>query len=400
MFTDHEVLRSLLNTPHPSWKLARWGLALQELELQIQYRLGKHNANADALFRYPYSKVPGQGELHFVAAVMEASAPAKSRQSNLTLAERQEADPELKMLRAYVQDWTLPPDEAQARRVILSHGHYALVDDILYHLEPDKFLRIVPPVMDREELFHEAHGGPFGGHLGDAKVHSQLSRHYWWLGMRKDNSCWSRGCLTCTSRSVGRLVKPPLAPIPVGGPFDRVRVDVLQLPLTQHENHYMVVFMTYLTKWPEVFAVPDQTALTIARLLVEQFVSRHGVPSQLLSDRGAAFLSNLLRELCTVMGIKKVNTTAYHPQTDGLVEHFNLTLTGILTKTTEKGVRDWDTSLSYVLFAYHASMQSSTMESPFFLLYGRDPRLPTETTLTAPVICSELDIVTYKDEVV
>ena len=76
----------------------------------------------------------------------------------------------------------------------------------------------------------------------------------------------------------------------------------------QQGNCYAVVFMDYLTKWPEVFVVPDQTALTIARLLVEQVVSRHGVPSQLLSDRGAAFLSNLLRELCTVMGMKKVNT--------------------------------------------------------------------------------------------
>ena len=337
VFTDHEALRSLLNTPHPSGKLARWGLALQELELQIQYRPGKHNANADALSRYPSSRVPGQGELNFIAAVTEASAPAKSGEPNLTLAERQEADPELKMIRAYLQNRTLPPDEAQARRVMLSHSHYVLVDDILYHLEPDKSLRIVPPAVDREELFHEAHGGPFGGHLGDAKVHSQLSRHYWWLGMRKDISRWSRGCLTCASRSVGRPVKPLLTPIPVGGPFDRVGVDVLQLPLTQQGNRYAVVFMDYITKWPEVFAVPDQTALTIARLLVEQVVSRHGVPSQLLSDRGAAFLSNLLRELCTVIGIKKVNTTAYHPQTDGLVERFNRTLTGMLAKTSEKG---------------------------------------------------------------
>ena len=157
--------------------------------------------------------------------------------------------------------------------------------------------------------------------------------------MRKDISHCSRGCLACASRSVGRPVKPLLTPIPVGGPFDPVGVDVLQLPLTQQGNRYAVVFMDYLTKWPEVFAVPDQTALTRARLLVEQVISRHGVPSQLLSDRGTVFLSNLLRELCTVMGIKKVNTTAYHPQTDGLVECFNHTLTGMLAKPTEKGGR-------------------------------------------------------------
>ena len=85
----------------------------------------------------------------------------------------------------------------------------------------------------------------------------------------------------------------------------------------------------------------------------------------------------------------------YQPQTT-----VNRTVTGILAKLMEKGGRDWDMRLPYVLFAYRASMQTSTMESPFFLLYGRDPRLPTETALTAPVIRSELDIVTYKEEVV
>ena len=108
-------------------------------------------------------------------------------------------------------------------------------------------------------------------------------------------------------------MKPLSTPIAVGGLFDRVGVDVLQLPLSRQGNRYAVVFMDYLTKWPEVFAVPDQTALTIARLLVEQVISRHGVLSQLLSDCGSAFLSNLVQELGVVMGMKKVNTIAYHP---------------------------------------------------------------------------------------
>jgi transposase InsO family protein len=79
----------------------------------------------------------------------------------------------------------------------------------------------------------------------------------------------------------------------------------------------------YLTKWPEVFPVRDQTAPTIAKLLVEKIICCHGVPNRLLSDIGANFLSNLLKEGYSLMGIKKLNTTAYHPQTDGLVERFN-----------------------------------------------------------------------------
>ena len=68
-----------------------------------------------------------------------------------------------------------------------------------------------------------------------------------------------------------------------------------------------------------------------------------------------------------------------------MVERVNRTLTGMLAKTTDKGGQDWDTHLPYVLFVCNCSMQSSTMESPFFVLYGHDPRLPTETALTVPI---------------
>ena len=100
-----------------------------------------------------------------------------------------------------------------------------------------------------------------------------------------------------------------------------------------------------------------QTAATIGRLLVEEIVSRHGVPSEILSDRGRAFLSGLMQEVETLLGFRKVNTTAYHPQTDGLVERYNRTLTAMLAKTVENRGTEWDARLPYVLFAYRACLQ-------------------------------------------
>ena len=213
--------------------------------------------------------------------------------------------------------------------------------------------------------------------------------------MRKDIAIWNKACTTCASRNPGRAVKSPLTPIPVGGAFDRVGVDIIQFPTSKRGNKYAVVFVDYLTKWPEVFAVKDQTAHTVAQLLVEHVISRHGVPAELLSDRGANFLSGLLQEVCSLMGIHRLNTTAYHPQTDGLVERFNRTLTDMLAKTVTRDGADWDDHLPYVLFAYRAAAQESTRESPFFLLYGRDPRLPTETALSPPVDRKELNLGEY-----
>ena len=172
-------------------------------------------------------------------------------------------------------------------------------------------------------------------------------------------------------------MQPPLTPIPVAGPFDRVGVDVLKFPKSELGNQCAIVFVDYLTKWPEVYPASDQLALTIANLFVQEVVCRHGVPAQLLSDRGKAFLSLLLREVCEILGVKKLNTTAYHPQTDGLVERFNRTLTNMLAKRVERNGPDWDIQLPYVLFAYRSCIQESTQESPFFLVHGRDPRIPS-----------------------
>jgi len=87
--------------------------------------------------------------------------------------------------------------------------------------------------------------------------------------------------------------------------------------------------------------VANQTAETIAQALVE-VITHHGVPAKLLSDRGANFLLEILQEVYELLGIKKVNTSAYHPQSDGLVERFNRTLTDMLAKTVGQSGRDWD----------------------------------------------------------
>ena len=101
---------------------------------------------------------------------------------------------------------------------------------------------------------------------------------------------------------------------------------MLQLPLSYEGNQYALVLMDYLTKWPEVVVLHDQKAETIVRVLVERLTARHGVPEQLLSDRGSNLLSELMQEICKVLGIEKVNTSGYHPQMDGLVEKFNSTI--------------------------------------------------------------------------
>lgn len=103
--------------------------------------------------------------------------------------------------------------------------------------------------------------------------------------------------------------------------------------------------MDYLTKWPEVF---PSLAGAIGRLLVNHVVTRHRVPKQLLSDRGTDFLSEVVQEVCTLLGVEKVSMSGYHPQTDSLVEHFNRTITAMLLKCVKQHGQDWNTHLLWL----------------------------------------------------
>ena len=82
---------------------------------------------------------------------------------------------------------------------------------------------------------------------------------------------------------------------------------MVQFPVSAKGNKYAIVFVDYLTKWVEVFPTPDHSVLTVAKLLVIKIISRRGVPRELLSDRGAAFLSKLLQEVYWLIGIHKVS---------------------------------------------------------------------------------------------
>jgi len=217
------------------------------------------------------------------------------------------SDDELQPVIEYLKNGNLPAEEKAARELVLSNKQYELIDDVFYHLVSYGTLRVMPLAKYRCDIIKEAHGGKLNGHLRDAKVFGQVSRTYWWLGMHKKVMKYCRSCEKCASHHVGKPIKPPLTPIPVKGLLDRVGVDVIQFPCSSKGKKYAVVFMDYLTKWPEVFATSDQTSLTIAELLVKNVISHYGEPAKLLSDRQTAFLSKLMINVYQLLGIKKAS---------------------------------------------------------------------------------------------
>ena len=187
-------------------------------------------------------------------------------------------DVDLQPYMKYHSHGLLLEDQNVARKIVLESQHYEMIDGVLHHENPNQPGRwcIVVPKKLHSQLLNEAHAGCFGGHLSEKKVYDKLRRSYWWYGLRRDVRRFCRSCLNCvTRRGPGHSHRPPLVPIPVKGPFHRVAVDVLQLPLTSSGNKY-VVFMDYLTKWVEAFPTADQQATTIATLLIEHIICRTG----------------------------------------------------------------------------------------------------------------------------
>lgn len=152
------------------------------------------------------------------------------------------------------------------------------------------------------------------------------------------------------------------------------------------------------TKWSLVFTVPDQKTTCIARLVAEEVIPQFGVSECLLSDCGANLISGLMTDLCKMVGITKLNTTAYHPQCNGTVERFNRTLKTILRKHAARYGCQWDKFLPGVLWAYRNTPHSSTGEKPSFLLYGVDCRSPTEAASLPTTDVQSTDVCHYREE--
>lgn len=142
--------------------------------------------------------------------------------------------------------------------------------------------------------------------------------------------------------------------------------------------------MDYFTKWPEAYALPDQEAETVADALIEGMFSRFGTAEVIHSDQGRNFESRVFAAMCERLGMEKTRTTPLHPQSDGLVEWFNLTMQQQLAILTADHQRDWDRHIPLVLMAYRSAVQSSTNCTPALLMLAREIRTPAELAFGRP----------------
>ena len=181
----------------------------------------------------------------------------------------------------------------KAHRLVMELDWFTIIEGVLYLIDSSRSrrLRIAAPSTIQETLLKENHSGSLSGHFSSKSVHEKLAR----LVGSRDVVQHCKTSLTCASyQGAGRRNTPPLKPIEVGGPFEWVGVNILEIPPAETENrHIIVVFSDHLTKWVKAFPTADQTSDIIAHLLVERITCQHGAPKE-LSDHGPNLLSTLM----------------------------------------------------------------------------------------------------------
>ena len=255
--------------------------------------------------------------------------------------------------------------------------------DVILHRKVAGARLLVAPTDIRNDILHLAHDDPSAGHLGFSRTFDHLQQWFYWPGMREDVQQWLLRCDKCGQyRTPTPVVRAPMQTIKVSQPMELWAMDIMgPLPVTAQGNQYILVMSDHYTKWVEAAPIPNQRAETVAQEFVKEVISRHGVPEKILTDQGGNFESDLMKKVFEVMGIEKLRTSAYHPQTDGQVERFNRTLKTLLTSFVNDRHNDWDLHLSMALFAYRNSRHASTGVSPFLAVHGREARMPLDFSL-------------------
>lgn len=372
--TDHHALAWLRTMREPAGRLARWVYELQGYDFTITYRPGRANANADGLSRL----------LAVVTATPTDTAPTPPPDSDTAVVAEfvtaQRHDPACLELIDALQHKVLPSERAR-RRFVASVAPHARVlpSGLLVYDDPPNSPRVVLPAALRPDVLAAAHDIPTAGHLGFDKTWPFVRARYFWEHMRRDVFDYVASCALCQARATPRHPSfGHLQPIQVHAPWEILAMDVLgPLPTSQAGNKYILVCMDLFTSWVEAFPLPTQDAPTLARPLVDLFC-RFGCPQRLLSDNGPAFASGLLKEVTDIFLIKRVFTTPYHPQTDGLCERFMATIATMLSKFVNSRQTDWDTYLPQLLFAYRSRDQATIGIPPFEALFGRAPHAPAD----------------------
>ena len=432
--TDHAALRYLYTMQDTSNMLTRWAIALQSFDFSVQHKPGKLHVVPDTLSRLfffeneqdrglrslapicrnvpddprlqtapitrPYQvaadklhdvrPVTSDRELFTVSATQVFESVDHDR-----LREKQGSKEYGDYIKYILHDDAPLPDGETATTM----SYYSLQDGLLFKSYLPGHLRKRSTFKDQLVLPHDLTGlvmhayhdhALSGGHLAFRPTYEKIRHKYWWPSMPRDIRNWCLDCQACQRRKTPhRRPKLPTGHVPVQRPFERISVDLVEYKTLSKSRtgtycKYVLTMMDHLTRFAILTPIPNKSAETVANVLIEKIFSIFGPPEMLHSDQGTEFENKIIHQLQTILGYEKTRTTPYRPQGNSVSERVHSTMHAMLSMHNSMDRDNWAELLPLVQLAYNTSFHKTMHETPYFLMFGRQPRLPVDVILGIP----------------
>ena len=386
IYSDHKNLEKFTTTKVLNRRQARWSEMLASYDFVITHTAGTQNGRADALSRRPdYFESASDNPPHTLLKPNQLML-ASSTLANISC---EIIDDEIKdrIKKGYLKDPLIKSIYADLTKGTLNNRLTSIYKLNSEGLVTFNGLIYIPNINElKVDILRRHHDSLTAGHFGQAKTLESLSRNYYFPKMRNFVDSYIRSCDMCARcKSSRHAPYGHLHSLPVPTqPWHSISMDfIVKLPPSKDPSlsnspsfDSILVMVDRLTKM--AYFIPCNETISapqLAQLYIKYIFPHHGIPKEIVSDRGSVFVSNFIRALCEALNITQLISTAYHPQTDGQTERVNQILEQYLRVYTNYEQDNWVELLPFAQFAYNNTEQSSIKSSPFFANYGYHPNL-------------------------
>lgn len=237
---------------------------------------------------------------------------------------------------------------------------------------------VVPPEANRPDIIRENHDTPVGGHKGVTKTINRIRYKYQWPRLRNDVQKYVKACRECQLKKLIRLKtrQPMVLTDTPGTAFEKVSMDIMgPLPTSRNGFTHILTIQDLLTKFSLAIPLRHTTSVAVADAFVDELICVFGAPRIILTDQGSNFVSSLLKNVARRFKIRRVKTTAYHPQSNGSVERSHQVLWEYLKQFAKKD--NWDEYLRLATFSCNTSVHEGTQYTPYELVFGKVAETPS-----------------------